>query len=69
MHLISMLMVLYLPFGGSIYSQPIVRPLLATEWEVDQFFEKYTERSMKKDVEGVLTFFSSKAIQNGREIY
>ncbi len=66
-YLISILTILYLLFGGSVHAQPIVRPLLATEREVEEFIDKYIEHYIKKDVEGFLRFFSSKAIQNERE--
>jgi hypothetical protein len=72
--------------GTEIYSQTVVqnlsaatpslRPLIATEGEVMQFFVKYIERYVTKDIDGFLWLFSSKAKQNRedgisgiREIY
>ena len=43
------------------------RPLLAKEEEVEQFFSNYVDRYNRKDVDGFLSFFSSKAIQNQTE--
>ena len=45
-------------------SQSSFRPLAATEQEMRQFFENYIERYTRKDVDGFLGLFSSKAIQN-----
>jgi hypothetical protein len=57
-------------------SQPSSRPLIATEQEVGRFFENYIERFTRKNIDGFLWLFSSKAIQNRtdglpgmREIY
>jgi len=57
-------------------SQPSIRPLIATEQEVKQFFEDYIERYTARNIEGFLWLFSSKAVQNQndrlpgiREIY
>jgi curved DNA-binding protein CbpA/ketosteroid isomerase-like protein len=41
--------------------------LLAREEEVKQFFSNYVDRYNRKDVDGFLSFFSSKAIQNQTE--
>ena len=64
-------------FGTSIHSQtvvqkfsssrPSIRPLLATEQEVKQFFENYIERYSARDIEKFLWLFSSKAIQNQKD--
>ncbi|HUL30434.1 MAG TPA: hypothetical protein VLZ03_08270, partial [Thermodesulfobacteriota bacterium] len=40
--------------------------LMATDKEVNDFFEKYTERYQKKDLDGFLWLFSLKAMQNQR---
>ena len=40
--------------------------LMATDKEVNEFFEKYTERYQKKDLDGFLWLFSLKAMQNQR---
>jgi hypothetical protein len=42
-------------------------PLLATEKEVHQFFATYVGRYIEKDVDGFLSLFSSKAIQNQKD--
>lgn len=41
--------------------------LIATEEEVTQFFADYVERYNQKDIDGFLSLFSSKAIQNQRD--
>jgi hypothetical protein len=48
---------------------PEVKPpsLIATEEEVRQFFVNYVERYNQKDVQGFLSHFSSKAIQNMKD--
>ncbi len=80
------LIILFMVIGKQIVSPAIgqslfvsstsIRPLLATEEEINRFFEQYIERYVMKDVEGFLKLFSSKAIQNQvkglpaiREIY
>jgi ketosteroid isomerase-like protein len=42
-------------------------PLLAKEEEVEQFFSSYVDRYHRKDVNGLLSLFSPKAIQNQRD--
>lgn len=42
-------------------------PPLASEEEVRTFFDRYIERYNRKDIEGFLSFFSSKAIQNQKD--
>ncbi len=66
-YLISILIALTLFFEGSTYGKSLIRPLLATEREVEEFFDKYIEEYIKKDVEGFLRLFSSRATQNDRE--
>jgi len=71
---LMILIFLLVHFGTQIHSQTVVqnpsapqpslRPLIATEQEVKQFFDKYSERYALKDIDGFLWFFSSKAIQN-----
>jgi len=39
-------------------------PLIAREEEIRQFFVNYTDRYTRKDIDGFLSFFSFKAIQN-----
>ena len=48
-------------------SQPMKPPLLATEEEVKQFFAHYIERYQQKDMDGFLSLFSPKAIQNQKD--
>jgi hypothetical protein len=43
---------------------PELPPLLAKEEEVKQFFSSYIDRYNQKDIDGFLSFFSSKAVQN-----
>jgi hypothetical protein len=40
---------------------------LANEEEVKQFFSSYTDQYHRKDVDGFLSFFSSKAVQNQKD--
>jgi ketosteroid isomerase-like protein len=42
-------------------------PLLAKEEEVKQFFSNYIDRYHRKDINGFLSFFSSKAVQNQKD--
>lgn len=49
------------------FSQLTPPPLIATEQEVKQFFSQYRERYNRKDIEGLLSLFSSRAVQNGRD--
>ena len=58
-----------------LLSRPLL-PLIATLEDVNEFFNKYRERYEKKDIDGFLWLFSSKAVQNQqgglpeiREIY
>ena len=48
-------------------SSPSSPPLIATESEVKDFFDKYIERYSTKDIEGFLWLFSLKALQNQRD--
>ena len=50
--------------GGEAAEPP---PLIAQEEEVEQFFSKYIDRYHRKDVDGFLSFFSSKALQNQKD--
>jgi hypothetical protein len=69
--------VLPLLFGTQIHSQTVVqnlsvsqaslRPLIATDQEVKQFFTTYIDRYTRKDIEGFLSLFSPKAIQNQKD--
>jgi curved DNA-binding protein CbpA len=42
-------------------------PLIATEEEVRQFFANYTERYTQKDLDGFLSLFSPRAVQNHQD--
>jgi hypothetical protein len=42
-------------------------PLIATEEDVRQFFANYTKRYTQKDLDGFLSVFSSKAVQNRQD--
>jgi len=69
--------ILPLLFGTQIHSQNVVqnlsvsqlslRPLIATEQEVDQFLKNYIERYTNKDIEGFLWLVSLKAVQNQKD--
>jgi len=48
-------------------SPPSLPPLIATESEVKDFFDKYIERYSRKDIEGFLWLFSLKALQNQKD--
>ncbi len=47
--------------------QPKPPSLIATEEEVRQFFADYIERYTQKDIDGFLSLFSPKAVQNQRD--
>ena len=42
-------------------------PLIATEGEVKQFLANYVDRYTQKDLDGFLSLFSSKAVQNRKD--
>jgi ketosteroid isomerase-like protein len=42
-------------------------PRMATDEEVKRFFADYVERYNQKDIQGFISFFSSKAIQNQKD--
>jgi hypothetical protein len=48
-------------------SQRLLRPLIATEQEVNQFLKDYIERYTNKDIDGFLWLFSLKATQNQKD--
>jgi curved DNA-binding protein CbpA len=48
-------------------TEPKPTSFIATEEEVRQFFENYIARYTKKDINGFILFFSSKAVQNQKE--
>ncbi len=51
--------------AGNVVS--LAPPPLAKEEEVKQFFSIYIDRYNQKDIDGFLSFFSSKAVQNGKD--
>jgi hypothetical protein len=59
-------MIISLPPYLNAQIKPIP-PLLATKEEVNQFFTAYVDRYTQKDINGFLSFFSLKAIQNQKE--
>ena len=64
---ISLLLVLVLlPLSLRAQKKPLP-PLLTTKEEVVQFFAAYSDRYIQKDVNGFLSLFSSKAIQNQKD--
>jgi ketosteroid isomerase-like protein len=73
----TMFVIFLLLVGTQIPSQIVVpnlsaanrspAPLIATEQEVRQFFDKYVERYTKMDTEGFLSLFSLKARQNQKD--
>lgn len=64
---ISLLLVLVLlPLSLRAQKKPLA-PLLTTQEEVVQFFATYVDRYTRKDVNGFLSLFSSKAIQNQKD--
>lgn len=55
-------------FPLSLDAQPNqLPPLLATREEVNRFFANYVERYNQKEIDGFLSLFSSKAIQNRKD--
>jgi ketosteroid isomerase-like protein len=48
-------------------ASPQAAPLLAEEEEVKRFFSNYIDQYHKKDIDGFLSFFSSKALQNQKD--
>ena len=64
---ISFLLVLVLlPLSLGAQKKPLP-PLLTTKEEVVQFFAAYADRYIQKDINGFLSLFSSKAIQNQKD--
>ncbi|NIS59939.1 MAG: DnaJ domain-containing protein, partial [Proteobacteria bacterium] len=55
------------PNHPNLLSQLTPPPLLATEEEVNQFLDQYSAGYDRKDIEGFLSLFSSRAVQNGRD--
>ena len=56
------------PVARDLSSSPPPLPsLIATESEVKDFFDKYIERYGRKDIDGLLWLFSSKAVQNEKD--
>jgi len=46
---------------------PEPAPLLATEEEVEQFFSNFVDRYNRKDIDGFLSVFSSRAVHNQKD--
>jgi len=75
--LLTISVILLLLVGTPIHSQMVVQnraastpsppSLLATEQEVRGFFDKYVERYNQRDIDGFLSFFSLKAMQNQQD--
>lgn len=63
---ILLLMISSLPLYLNAQINPFP-PLLATKEEVNQFFAAYVDRYTQKDINGFLSFFSLKAIQNQKD--
>ncbi len=63
---ILLLMISSLPLSLNAQINPFP-PLLATKEEVNQFFATYVDRYTQKDINGFLSFFSLKAIQNQKD--
>jgi ketosteroid isomerase-like protein len=59
-------MIISLPPYLNAQIKPIPPPL-ATKEEINQFFTAYVDRYTQKDINGFLSFFSLKAIQNQKE--
>ena len=52
------------PAESAVVKPEILPPPLAGEREVEEFFSSYIRRYNRKDLDGFLSFFSSKAVQN-----
>jgi hypothetical protein len=61
-----LLVLVLLPLSLRAQKNPLP-PLLTTKEEVNQFFTTYMDRYIQKDVNGFLSLFSSKAIQNQKD--
>jgi len=55
------------PAKRAVVKPEIAVPRLANEEEVKQFFSDYVRRYHRKDIDGFLSFFSSKAVQNQKD--
>ena len=55
------------PAKRAVVKPEIAAPSLANEEEVKQFFSDYIRRYHRKDIDGFISFFSSKAVQNQKE--
>ena len=55
------------PAKRAVVKPEIPAPLLAKEEEVKQFFSNYIDRYDRKDIDGFLSIFSSKAVQNHKD--
>jgi hypothetical protein len=55
------------PGKSDVLKREVLPLPLAKEGEVKQFFSSYLDRYHQKDIEGFLSFFSSKAVQNEKD--
>ena len=53
--------------AGVKEASPQAPPLLAEEEEVKRFFSNYIDRYHRKDIDGFLSFFSSRVLQNQKD--
>jgi ketosteroid isomerase-like protein len=56
-----------IPIASAREGTPEPATLLAKEEDVKQFFSNYIDRYNQKDINGFLSFFSSKAVQNQKD--
>jgi hypothetical protein len=55
------------PAKRAVVKPEIAAPSLANEEEVKQFFSDYIRRYHRKDIDGFLSYFSPKAVQNQKD--
>ncbi|MGB7572354.1 MAG: hypothetical protein WBN53_00715 [Thermodesulfobacteriota bacterium] len=55
------------PAKRAVVKPEVAAPSLANEEEVKQFFSDYIRRYHRKDIDGFISFFSSKAVQNQKD--
>ncbi len=58
---------LLFPLMTEAQIQTSLPPLIATEGEVNQFLVNYVDRYTRRDLDGFLSLFSSKAVQNRKD--
>ncbi len=65
---IFFVMIIWLvPLMTEAQTQTSLPPLMAAEGEVKQFIANYVDRYIRKDLDGFLSLFSSKAVQNRKD--